>query len=121
MTFDDLWQTLPIPAGYAQMDAVEQRRWQALVEAAFRSGLIDHAYSKRIRELESLVKTLKSELRDIGKALDDPRADLTMTASEVIKEMRSSLRVIHTWCCFPESFDLEQTKWLCMSSLGREQ
>jgi tryptophan 2,3-dioxygenase len=69
MTFDDLWQTLPIPAGYAKMDPVEQRRWQALVEAAFRSGLIDHAYSKRLREMEEEVVALKAELRrmsDLG-------------------------------------------------------
>ena len=64
---------------------------------------------------------LKVELRDISSALDDPRVDLTMTASEVIKELRSALKVIHTWASFPESFDFEQTKRLCMSALGREQ
>ena len=33
----------------------------------------------------------------------------------------SALKVIHTWASFPESFDFEQTKRLCMSALGREQ
>jgi len=64
---------------------------------------------------------LKVELRNINRALSDPRVDLTMTASEVIKELRSALKVIHTWASFPESFDFEQTKRLCMSALGREQ
>lgn len=64
---------------------------------------------------------LKAELRNINRALSDPRVDLTMTASEVIKELRSALKVIHTWASFPESFDFEQTKRLCMSALGREQ
>jgi hypothetical protein len=34
--------------------------------------------------------------------------------------MESAL-VIHTWASFPESFDFEQTKRLCMSALGREE
>jgi hypothetical protein len=67
------------------------------------------------------IKALKAELRNINRALSDPRVDLTMTASEVIKELRSALKVIHTWASFPESFDFEQTKRLCMSALGREQ
>lgn len=67
------------------------------------------------------IKALKAELRNINRALSDPRVDLTMTASEVIKELRSALKVIHTWASFPESFDFEQTKRLCMSALGREE
>jgi hypothetical protein len=67
------------------------------------------------------IKALKAELRNINRALSDPRVDLTMTASEVIKELRSALKVIHTWASFPESFDCEQTKRLCMSALGREE
>jgi hypothetical protein len=62
------------------------------------------------------IKALKAELRNINRALSDPRVDLTMTASEVIKELRSALKVIHTWASFPESFDFEQTKRLCMSA-----
>ena len=153
MTFDELWQTLPIPFGYEHMDELDKRRWQALVEAAFRKGLFDGTHksasamvndSKRISDLEAAVaeirasifaraqiefpidnaatiKALKAELRNINRALSDPRVDLTMTASEVIKELRSALKVIHTWASFPESFDFEQTKRLCMSALGREQ
>ena len=153
MTFDELWQTLPIPFGYEHMDELDKRRWQALVEAAFRTGLFEGTHksasaktadSKRISDLEAAVaeiraeildmakiqrpvgqaatiSALKKELRNISSALDDPRVDLTMTASEAIKELRSALKVIHTWASFPESFDCEQTKRLCMSALGVEQ
>ena len=153
MTFDELWQTLPIPFGYEHMDELDKRRWQAIVEAAFRKGLFEGTHksgsaktadSKRISDLEAAVAeirasilagakiehpidqadtilALKTELRYINRALSDPRVDLTMTASEVIKELRSALKVIHTWASFPESFDFEQTKRLCMSALGREQ
>ena len=153
MTFEELWKTLPIPWGYRHMDELDQSRWKAVVEAAFRTGLFEGTHksasaktadSKRISDLEAAVaeiraaifaraqiefpidnaatiKALKAELRNINRALSDPRVDLTMTASEVIKELRSALKVIHTWASFPESFDFEQTKRLCMSALGREQ
>jgi hypothetical protein len=195
MTFDELWDTLPIPFGYEHMDDLDKARWKAMVEAAFRTGLFEGAHksasaktadSKRISALEVAVaeiraevdalprspfmpiifdidakmiaikkdledaerhhkdvcaihaqdlrerdarisqlceseRRLKAELRNISNALDDPRVDLTMTASEVIKGLRSALKVIHTWASFPESFDLEQTKRLCMSALGRDQ
>ena len=153
MTFDELWQTLPIPFGYQTCTTREQNQWKALVEAAFKTGLFDGAHKSasaktadgnRISSLEAAVaeiraaifaraqiefpidnaatiKALKAELRNINRALSDPRVDLTMTASEVIKELRSALKVIHTWASFPESFDFEQTKRLCMSALGREQ
>ena len=153
MTFDELWQTLPIPFGYEHMDELDKRRWQAIVEAAFRKGLFEGTHksgsaktadSKRISDLEAAVAeirasilagakiehpidqadtilALKTELRYISCALDDPRVDVTTTPSEVIKGLRSALKVIHTWASFPESFDCEQTKRLCMSALGREQ
>lgn len=153
MTFDELWGTMQLPAGYWTLPIPEQIQWRALVETAFHKGLFDGAHksasaktadSKRISDLEAAVAeirsaildraqiehqidqddtiaALKDELRKINKALDDPRVDLTMTASEVIKELRSALKVIHAWASFPESFDLEQTKRLCMSALGREQ
>ena len=75
------------------------------------------ARSKRAEEITAL----KAELRAISEALDDPRVGLTMTAAEAIKELREVLNIINTWCCFPDSFDCEQTKKLCMSALGREQ
>ena len=153
MTFEELWQTLPIPWGYRHMDELDQSRWKAVVVAAFRTGLFEGTHKSasaktadgnRISSLEAAVaeiraaifaraqiefpidnaatiKALKAELRNINRALSDPRVDLTMTASEVIKELRSALKVIHTWASFPESFDFEQTKRLCMSALGREQ
>lgn len=154
MTFEELWGTLPIPAGYWKMTIPEQVQWAAMAEAAFTAGLLygsernsgcaQTADSKRISNLEAAVaeiraaifaraqiefpidnaatiKALKAELRNINRALSDPRVDLTMTASEVIKELRSALKVIHTWASFPESFDFEQTKRLCMSALGREE
>ena len=37
-TFADLWPTLPIPAEYDAMDAVDQERWRAVVELAFGAG-----------------------------------------------------------------------------------
>jgi hypothetical protein len=115
-----------------------------LFDGAHKSASAKTADSKRISDLEAAVaeiraaifaraqieftidnaatiKALKAELRNINRALSDPRVDLTMTASEVIKELRSALKVIHTWASFPESFDFEQTKRLCMSALGREE
>jgi len=115
-----------------------------LFEGTHKSASANTADSKRISDLEAAVaeiqeaifaraqiefpidnaatiKALKAELRNINRALSDPRVDLTMTASEVIKELRSALKVIHTWASFPESFDFEQTKRLCMSALGREE
>lgn len=153
MTFYEVWQTMPIPAGYWDLPDKGKTQWMALVEAAFLAGLFEGAHksasaktadSKRISDLEAAVaeiraaifaraqiefpidnaatiKALKAELRNINRALSDPRVDLTMTASEVIKELRSALKVIHTWASFPESFDFEQTKRLCMSALGREE
>ena len=35
--------------------------------------------------------TLKTELKSIGEAIDDPRTDLTMTMSEVIIEQKQQL------------------------------
>ena len=73
-------------------------------------------------KLHAVVGFVNNEVAHlVAGALSDPRVDLTMTASEVIKELRSALKVIHTWASFPESFDFEQTKRLCMSALGREQ
>ena len=121
MTFDELWQTLPVPPGYEQMDAVEQRRWQALVEAAFRKGLFEAMHergsarvndSKRISDLEAAVAEIQEAMEMQSRiGSNNIRA----------KCMESALKVIHTWASFPESFDLEQTKRLCMSALGREQ
>ena len=89
--------------------------------AEIRAEILDMAKIQRPVGQAATISALKKELRNISSALDDPRVDLTMTASEVIKELRSALKVIHTWASFPESFDFEQTKRLCMSALGREQ
>jgi hypothetical protein len=123
---------------------VEHSFCRGLFDGTHKSASAKTADSKRIADLEAAVaeiraaifaraqiefpidnaatiKALKAELRNINRALSDPRVDLTMTASEVIKELRSALKVIHTWASFPESFDFEQTKRLCMSALGREE
>lgn len=92
-----------------------------LTGAEIRSAILDRAQIEHQIDQDDTIAALKDELRKINKALDDPRVDLTMTASEVIKELRSALKVIHAWASFPESFDCEQTKRLCMSALGREQ
>ena len=89
--------------------------------AEIRAEILDMAKIQRPVGQAATISALKKELRNISSALDDPRVDLTMTASEAIKELRSALKVIHTWASLPESFDCEQTKRLCMSALGREQ
>ena len=37
-TFADLWPTLPIPAEYDAMDALDQERWRGVVELAYIAG-----------------------------------------------------------------------------------
>ena len=44
---------------------------------------------KYINELHNLVSTLKSELREICAAIDDPACDLTLTAVECIKKLKA--------------------------------
>jgi outer membrane protein assembly factor BamA len=165
MTFEELWKTLPIPWGYRHMDELDQSRWKAVVEAAFRTGLFEGAHksasantadSKRISDLEAAVAeiraamqnqidikrelhrtrvhaltdeldarskhaeeiaALKAELRNISEALDDPRVDNTITAVEAIKNLRAALKVIYTWCCYPDDFDFGKTKAACMFAL----
>jgi hypothetical protein len=124
MTFDDLWQTLPVPEWYVHMDEVDQRRLQALVEAAFRRGVFqgleqkrgccETADSKRISDLEAAVAEIRAAMEI------ECQADITWINSRT-KNMESALKIIHTWASFPELFDLDQTKRLCMSALGREE
>ena len=58
-------------------------------------AMTDMRNKKKLREeIESLrqqLTDLKSELKTIGKAIDDPRTDLTMTMSEVIIEQKKQL------------------------------
>ena len=52
------------------------------------------ALASRDAEIESLrqqLVTLKTELKSIGEAIDDPRTDLTMTMSEVIVDQKQQL------------------------------
>lgn len=123
MTFDEVWKTLPIPANYFAMDDAYKLRWQGVVEAAFRTGLFEGTYksgsakaadSKRISDLEAAV----AEIRE---AMSMPNRFGAPAIDNRAKDMESALKVIHTWASFPESFDMEQTKKLCMSALGREQ
>jgi hypothetical protein len=60
---------------------------------------------------------LKAELRDISSALDDPRVDNTITAVDAIKNLRAALKVIYTWCCYPDDFDFGKTKAACLFAL----
>jgi hypothetical protein len=116
MTFEELWGTLPIPAGYWKMTIPEQVQWAAMAEAAFTAGLLygsernsgcaQTADSKRISNLEAAVAEI--------------RAAMELKAA-LVDRTHGILKVIHTWASFPESFDFEQTKRLCMSALGREE
>jgi hypothetical protein len=145
MTFDDLWKTLPIPVGYSAMDEVDQRRWKAVVEASFRRGVFngaeqwaeqrgycDTADSKRISDLEAAVAEIQAVVgnkmlaknmfgRVVPRDLEDLGVGTVGEALKKSKEMQSALKVIHTWCCFPESFMFEETKSLCRRALGREE
>jgi len=44
-----------------------------------------------IESLRQQLSALKSELKTIGNAIDDPRTDLTMTMSEIIIEQKQQL------------------------------
>jgi hypothetical protein len=70
--------------------------------------------SKRISDLEQAVAEIRAQIEI------ESNADITWIVSRT-KSMESALKVIHTWASFPESFDCEQTKRLCMSALGREE
>jgi len=122
MTFEELWGTLPIPAGYWKMTIPEQVQWAAMAEAAFTAGLLygsernsgcaQTADSKRISNLEAAVAEIRAAM-----AMPNRIGPIDTRA----KDMESALKVIHTWCCFPDQFGFETTKRLCMSALGREQ
>jgi hypothetical protein len=70
MTFEELWGTLPIPAGYWKMTIPEQVQWAAMAEAAFTAGLLygsernsgcaQTADSKRISNLEAAVAEIRA-------------------------------------------------------------
>jgi hypothetical protein len=138
MTFEELWKTLPLPANYHGMDDADKRQWKIVVEHSFCRGLFDGAHksasaktadSKRIADLEAAVAEIRAAMAttnrfgpiDIRPVMEiESKPDITWIVSRT-KSMESALKVIHTWASFPESFDLEQTKRLCMSALGREE
>ena len=123
MTFDELWQTLPIPFGYQTCTTREQNQWKVLVEAAFKTGLFEGAHKS------ASAKTADSKRNsDLEAAVDEIRAGMSMPSrigapaiDSRANDMESALKVIHTWCCFPDQFGFETTKRLCMSALGREK
>jgi len=49
------------------------------------------ALELEVESLRQQLAALKSELKTIGNAIDDPRTDLTMTMSEVIIEQKKQL------------------------------
>ncbi len=136
MTFEELWKTLPLPANYHGMDDADKRQWKIVVEHSFCRGLFDGAHKSasaktadgnRISSLEAAVAEIRAAMAttnrfgpiDIRPVMEiESQADITWIDSRT-KTMESALKVIHTWASFPESFDFEQTKKLCMSALGR--
>lgn len=62
---------------------------------------LERSLATAVRVNESLrqqLSELKSELKDIGKAIDDPRTDLTMTMSEVIIDQKKQLAAVIAAC-----------------------
>jgi len=51
----------------------------------------NHALNEEIESLRQQLVTLKTEIKSIGEAIDDPRTDLTMTMSEIIIELKQQL------------------------------
>ena len=49
------------------------------------------ALELEVESLRQQLATLKAEIKSIGKAIDDPRTDLTMTMSEVIIDQKKQL------------------------------
>ena len=49
------------------------------------------ALELEVESLRQQLATLKAEIKSIGKAIDDPRTDLTMTMSEVIIDQKQQL------------------------------
>ncbi len=52
---------------------------------------VAESYREEADNLRQQLVTLKTELRSIGEAIDDPRTDLTMTMSEIILEYKQQL------------------------------
>jgi hypothetical protein len=65
--------------------------------------------------------TMSERSKEAKRMAQDLGCNSICEALQKAKGMQSALKVIHTLASFPESFDLDQTKRLCMSALGREQ
>ena len=123
MTFEELWATLPVPFGYEHMDELDKARWKAMVEAAFRTGLFEGTYKNGCAQTADgrRISSLEAAVEEIRAAMAMPNLVGAQPTNIRAKCMESALKVIHTWASFPESFDFEQAKRLCMSALGREK
>ena len=123
MTFDEVWKTLPLPANYHGMDDADKRQWKIVVEHSFCRGLFDGAHKSASAKTAdgNRISSLEAAVAEIRAAMEMPNRIGAQPTNIRAKCMESALKVIHTWASFPESFDCDQTKRLCMSALGREQ
>ena len=68
---------------------------------------------QEVYDLRAENNRLKAELKSIDGALDDPRANLTLTTAEIIWEMKAELAEAKK--------DAERYRWLRDSSVGPSQ
>ena len=73
---------------------IHDRRAKLFAEIVAKTGSKQSVIDRAMQEIESLreqVEKLKAELKSIDGALDDPRANLTLTTSEIIWELKNKL------------------------------
>ena len=73
---------------------IHDRRAKLFAEIVAKTGSKQSVIDRAIQEIESLreqVEKLKAELTSIDGALNDPRANLTLTTSEIIWELKEQV------------------------------
>ncbi|MBK6587961.1 MAG: hypothetical protein IPG22_06560 [Acidobacteria bacterium] len=87
----------------------------------------DHnACKAEIKSLRQQLVTLKTELKSIGEAIDDPRTDLTMTMSEVIVEQKQQLAAALAEIAkikeveFPRKVEVVAASWMTKLAAQKE-
>ena len=73
---------------------IHDRRAKLFAEIVAKTGSKQSVIDRAMQEIESLreqVERLKTELKSIDGALNDPRANLTLTTAEIIWELKAQV------------------------------
>lgn len=76
---------------------IHDRRAKLFAEIVAKTGSKQSVIDRAMQEIESLreqVEKLKAELASIDGALNDPRANLTLTTSEIIWELKEQVAAL---------------------------